>query len=64
MEPFEKDRRKGDRRKMIRRSEDRARQEAQQRYVHKLHSLLELGQLIGLDLKMSEMLMQIGRPAR
>jgi signal transduction histidine kinase len=63
MEPFEKDRRKGDRRKMIRRSEDRARQEAQQRYVHKLHSLLELGQLIGLDLKMSEMLMQISRKA-
>lgn len=63
MEPFEKDRRKGDRRKMIRRSEDRVREEAQRRHVHKLHSLLELGQLIGLDLKLSEMLMQISRKA-
>lgn len=63
MQPFEKDRRKGDRRKMIRRSEDRAREEAQSRHVHKLHSLLELGQLIGLDLQLSEMLMKISRKA-
>jgi signal transduction histidine kinase len=63
MQLIENDRRKGDRRKMIRRSEDRARQEAQQRHVHKLHSLLELGQLIGLDLHLNEMLVQISRKA-
>lgn len=63
MKPFEKDRRKGDRRKMIRRSEDRARAEAQHRHVHKLQSLLELGQLIGLDLQLNEMLIKISRKA-
>ncbi len=63
MQAFDKDRRKGDRRKMIRRSEDRARMEAQHRHVHKLHSLLELGQLIGLDLQLNEMLIQISRKA-
>ena len=63
MQAFDKDRRKGDRRKMIRRSEDRAREEAQHRHVHKLHSLLELGQLIGLDLQLNEMLIQISRKA-
>jgi len=63
MQPFDKERRKGDRRKMIRRSEDRAREEAQSRHVHKLHSLLELGQLIGLDLQLSEMLLKISRKA-
>jgi signal transduction protein with GAF and PtsI domain len=63
MQPFDKERRKDDRRKMIRRSEDRVREEAQSRHAHKLHSLLELGQLIGLDLQLSEMLLQISRKA-
>ncbi|MBP1695226.1 MAG: 35-cyclic nucleotide phosphodiesterase family protein, partial [Deltaproteobacteria bacterium] len=63
MQTYDTERRKGDRRKMIRRSEDRARAEAQHRHVHKLHSLLELGQLIGLDLQLNEMLIQISRKA-
>jgi hypothetical protein len=42
-----KDRRQGERRKILRRSEDRAQEQAQHRRTRKLHSLLELGQLIG-----------------
>jgi hypothetical protein len=57
------ERRKGDRKKMLRRSEDRAREEAQLRRTRKLHSLLELGQLIGLDLQLNDMLLQISQKA-
>ena len=35
----------------------------QEHRIRKLHSLLELGQLIGLDLKLDEMLVQIARKA-
>jgi signal transduction histidine kinase len=58
-----KERRKGERRKTIRRSEDRAQKEAQNTKVRKLQSLLELGQLIGVELEIDEMLLQISRKA-
>ena len=58
-----KDRRKGDRRKILRRSEDKVREHADQGKVRKLHSLLELGQLIGLDLQLNDMLLQISQKA-
>ncbi|MGA2315607.1 MAG: GAF domain-containing protein [Thermodesulfobacteriota bacterium] len=58
-----KDRRQGERRKILRRSKDRAQEQAQHRRTRKLHSLLELGQLIGLDLQLSEMLLQISQKA-
>ena len=58
-----KDRRKGDRRKTLRRSEDKARFHAEQEKARKLHSLLELGQLIGLDLRLNDMLLQISQKA-
>jgi hypothetical protein len=45
-----KDRRKGERRKVIRRSEDRALEQGYRGKVRKLQFLVELGQLIGLDL--------------
>src|SRR4030065_2353938 len=38
-------------------------EQAQSDRIRKLHSLLELGQLIGLDLKLDEMLVQIARKA-
>ncbi len=57
------DRRKGERRKAIRRREDKAQDQALNETVRKLHSLLELGQLIGLDLKLNEMLLQIAQKA-
>jgi signal transduction histidine kinase len=57
------ERRKGDRRKTLRRSEDRAREQAQRQYIRKLHSLLELGQLIALDLQLNDMLLQISQKA-
>jgi len=38
-------------------------EQAQSDRIRKLHSLLELGKLIGLDLKLDEMLMQIARRA-
>jgi signal transduction histidine kinase len=57
------ERRKGDRRKTLRRSEDRAREQAQYQHIRKLHSLLELGQLIGLDLQLNDMLLQISQKA-
>ena len=60
--PF-KERRKEERRKTFRRSEDRAREQAHQTHARKLHSLLELGQLIGLDLRLDEMLLQISQKA-
>jgi signal transduction histidine kinase len=58
-----KDRRKCDRRKNLRRSQDRARFHAEQEKARKLHSLLELGQLIGLDLQLNDMLSQISQKA-
>lgn len=58
-----KDRRKGDRRQALRRSEDKARVHAQQERTRKLDSLLELGQLIGLDLRLDDMLLQISKKA-
>ncbi len=60
--PF-KDRRKGARRKTLRRSEHKARYHAEQEKAQKLHSLLELGQLIGLDLRLNDMLLQISQKA-
>ena len=58
-----KERRKGDRRKTLRRNEDKARHHAEQEKARKLHSLLELGQLIGLDLRLHDMLLQISQKA-
>jgi signal transduction histidine kinase len=58
-----KERRKGDRRKILRRSEDKAREQARDGKVRKLQSLLELGQLIGLDLQLNDMLVQISQKA-
>jgi signal transduction histidine kinase len=61
--PPYKERRKGDRRKTLRRNEDKARYHAEQEKARKLHSLLELGQLIGVDLQLNDMLLQISRKA-
>ena len=58
-----KERRKGDRRKILRRSEDRTQEQARNGKVRKLQSLLELGQLIGLDLQLNDMLLQISQKA-
>ena len=57
------DRRKGDRRKIFRRSEDRVRYQNLVERDRKFHSLLELGQIIGLDLQLKEMLLQIAEKA-
>ena len=62
-ESLYKERRKDERRKMLRRSEDKAQEEAHHGKVLKLQSLLELGQLIGLDLQLNEMLLQISQKA-
>ncbi len=56
-------RRKGDRRKSARREEDKAQEQALLERQRKLYSLLELGQLIGLDLQLNEMLLQIAQKA-
>jgi len=58
-----KDRRKGERRKTFRRHEDRVRHKNLAEGDRKLHSLLELGQIIGLDLQLKEMLLQIAQKA-
>jgi len=58
-----KDRREGERRKNLRRSEDKARFHAEQEKARKLHSLLDLGQLIGLDLQLNDMLLKISQKA-
>jgi signal transduction histidine kinase len=58
-----KDRRKGERRKVLRRSEDKVRHHNLVERDRKLHSLLELGQMIGLDLQLKEMLRQIALKA-
>lgn len=57
------ERRVGDRRKTLRRAEDRTREHALQDKIRKLQSLLELGHLIGLDLQMDAMLLQIAEKA-
>ncbi len=57
------DRRKGDRRKIFRRSEDRVRHQNLAERDRKFHSLLELGQIIGLDLQLKEMLLKIAQKA-
>ncbi len=62
MENF-KNRRKDERGKFIRRREERIREQAQYQRIHKLHSLLELGQLVSLDLRLHEMLSQIAQKA-
>src|SRR4030042_4602021 len=51
------------RRKFMRRAEDKARELALIVRANKLHSLLELGQIIGLDLQLNEMLLQIAQKA-
>ncbi len=58
-----KDRRKGDRRKILRRGEDKSRYHAEEKKARTLHSLLELGRLIGLDLRLNDMLLQISQKA-
>jgi signal transduction histidine kinase len=60
---FSKDRRKGERRKILRRSEDKIREQAYRGKIRKLQSLLDLGQLIGLDLQLHEMLLKISQKA-
>jgi signal transduction histidine kinase len=56
-----KERRKSERRKTIRRGDDRVLEEAKNIKAHKLQSLLDLGRLIGLDLQINEMLLQISQ---
>jgi signal transduction histidine kinase len=53
----------GDRRKFMRRAEDKVREQMLHERARKLHSLLELGQIIGLDLQLNEMLLQIAQKA-
>ena len=60
---MDQERREGDRRKIFRRSEDRVRHESLVERDRKFHSLLELGQIIGLDLQLKEMLLQIAEKA-
>jgi signal transduction histidine kinase len=60
---FSEDHSKTDRRKTIRRQEDRLREQTHREKARKLHSLLELGQIIGLDLQLNEMLLQIAQKA-
>ena len=57
------DRRKGERRRTFRRYEDRVAHRNLIERERKLHSLLELGQIIGLDLQLQEMLVQIAQRA-
>ncbi|HSB05837.1 MAG TPA: GAF domain-containing sensor histidine kinase [Thermodesulfobacteriota bacterium] len=56
-------RQKGDRREKTRLQTDRARELALTAQARKLQSLLELGQLIGLDLQLNEMLLRIAQKA-
>jgi len=55
--------RKEDPRKRIRRQSEKARKLAWTAQTRKLQSLLELGQLIGLDLQLNEMLLRIAQKA-
>ncbi|NWG04165.1 MAG: GAF domain-containing sensor histidine kinase [Syntrophaceae bacterium] len=58
-----KERRKGERRRTFRRKEDQLREEVKNKKTLKLHSLLELGRLIGLDLQIDEILLKISQKA-
>jgi len=60
---FYKEPRKGERRKTLRRSDDKVREKAYHGKIRKLESLLDLGQLIGLDLQLNEMLLKISQKA-
>ena len=60
---LDEDRRRGGRRNILRRSEDKVSEKAFHEKVRKLQSLLELGQLIALDLQLNEMLLQISEKA-
>jgi signal transduction histidine kinase len=60
---FYKEQRKGERRKILRRSEDKVKEQAYHGKIRKLQSLLDLGQLIGLDLQLNEMLLKISQKA-
>ena len=62
-ESYYQERRKGDRRKTIRRVKNRLKEKALSERNQKLQSLLELGQLIGLDLQIDGMLLQIAQKA-
>lgn len=58
-----KDRPESNRRKITRREEDRLRERAYQERARKLYSLLELGEIIGLDLQLNDMLLRIAQKA-
>src|SRR5512139_3576212 len=58
-----KDQRKRDRRETLRRVDDQHREQLLRDRDRKLRSLLELGQLIGLDLKIDGLLVQIAEKA-
>ena len=58
-----RDQPKIERTKAVRRQEDRLQEQAYQESTRKLHSLLELGQIIGLDLQLNEMLLKIAQKA-
>ena len=57
------DQAKGDQRQVIRRTEDRVRRQTFSEVMRIQRSLVALGQLIGLDLKLDEMLIQIAQKA-
>jgi signal transduction histidine kinase len=57
------ERRKEDRRVAVNRLDDKIREQSQNERIRKLHSLLELGELIGLELKLDEMLLKIAQKA-
>jgi GAF domain-containing protein len=57
------ERRREDRRQKTRRETDRVREQNHSESIRKLQSLLELGRLIGLDLRLNEMLKQIAQKA-
>ena len=61
--PLSEERRKRDRRRALRRADDQRRVHLLSDRDRKLQSLLELGQLIGLDLKIDGLLVQIAEKA-
>jgi signal transduction histidine kinase len=58
-----RDRRQRDRRVVLRRTEDMMEEQQKDAKRRRLQSFLELGQVIGLDLNLDEMLLQIARKA-
>jgi len=52
-----------DRRRVARRQEDKLWEQAYHERARKPHSLLELGQIVGLDLQLIDMLLQIAQKA-